>query len=246
MSGIIALSEAQQALKDRFGGDVIICLQPEHKDSKAIAALPEDKRQGLWCTDLFGDSPRPAMRADRKFFDVMFLTRLTYPQPAIQEEPGKVGEHFVGPTYAAIVVKDGVVYCLVVDVDRPIVGLKCLELPRKSLSNAAVTIGGSSVGDGGFANTARINGRIEDRYEQVDPNAMDAVATALRRLTPEQREAIELRFFAGLSAREAAEAMGRQEGTIRGLQFRAIAALRRELGVKSDADELGRVSGTTR
>ena len=41
------------------------------------------------------------------------------------------------------------------------------------------------------------------------------VAHALRRLTPEQREAIELRFFAGLSAREAAEAMGRQEGTVR-------------------------------
>jgi len=75
---------------------------------------------------------------------------------------------------------------------------------------------------------------------------MDAVATALRRLTPEQREAIELRFFAGLSAREAAEAMGRQEGTIRGLQFRAIAALRRELGVEPEAHELGRVSGTTR
>lgn len=75
---------------------------------------------------------------------------------------------------------------------------------------------------------------------------MDAVATALRRLTPEQREAIELRFFAGLSAREAAEAMGRQEGTIRGLQFRGLAALRRELGVASDSDELGRVSGTTR
>ena len=36
--------------------------------------------------------------------------------------------------------------------------------------------------------------------------------------------------FAGLSAREAAEVMGKQEGTVRGLQFRAIAALRRELG----------------
>jgi len=72
---------------------------------------------------------------------------------------------------------------------------------------------------------------------------LDSVARALTRLTPEQREAIELRFFAGLSAREAAEAMGRQEGTIRGLQFRAIAALRRELGVVDDADELGRVSG---
>ena len=75
---------------------------------------------------------------------------------------------------------------------------------------------------------------------------MDSVAFALRRLTPEQREAIQLRFFAGLSAREAALAMGRQEGTVRGLQFRAIAALRRELGIAPDIDELGRVSGTTR
>jgi RNA polymerase sigma-70 factor, ECF subfamily len=75
---------------------------------------------------------------------------------------------------------------------------------------------------------------------------MDSVAVALRRLTPEQREAIELRFFAGLSAREAAVAMGRQEGTVRGLQFRAIAAIRRELGIEAGSDELERVSGTTR
>ena len=75
---------------------------------------------------------------------------------------------------------------------------------------------------------------------------LDSVAHALRRLTPEQREAIQLRFFAGLSAKEAAVAMGRQEGTVRGLQFRAIAALRRELGIEPEIDELGRVSGTTR
>jgi len=75
---------------------------------------------------------------------------------------------------------------------------------------------------------------------------MDSIAHALRRLTPEQREAVELRFFAGLSAKEAAAAMDRQEGTVRGLQFRAIAALRRELGIAPDIDELGRVSGTTR
>jgi len=63
---------------------------------------------------------------------------------------------------------------------------------------------------------------------------LDAVARALAGLTDEQREAIELRFFAGLSAREAAEAMGKQEGTVRGLQFRAIAALRRSLGMDLD------------
>ena len=60
---------------------------------------------------------------------------------------------------------------------------------------------------------------------------LDRVALALRDLTDDQREVIELRFFAGLSVFEAAEAMGRQEGTIRGLQFRAIAALRRSLGI---------------
>ncbi len=76
---------------------------------------------------------------------------------------------------------------------------------------------------------------------------MDSIATALRRLTPEQREAIELRFFAGLSAREAAVAMDRQEGTVRGLQFRAIAALRRELGIEPGTDEVpARVSGDGR
>src|SRR6187431_1111577 len=63
---------------------------------------------------------------------------------------------------------------------------------------------------------------------------MDEVASALAALTDDQRDAIALRFFAGLSAREAAEVMGKQEGTVRGLQFRAIAALRRRLGIDAD------------
>ena len=61
---------------------------------------------------------------------------------------------------------------------------------------------------------------------------IDAVGAAMATLTDEQREAIVLRFFAGLSAREAAEVMGKQEGTVRGLQFRAVAALRRQLGIE--------------
>lgn len=68
-----------------------------------------------------------------------------------------------------------------------------------------------------------------------------AVAAALASLTDEQREVIALRFFAGLSAREAAEAMGKQEGTVRGLQFRAIAALRRRLGL--DVEEILDIPG---
>lgn len=52
---------------------------------------------------------------------------------------------------------------------------------------------------------------------------------AIRRLTPDQQEAIALRYTAGLSAEEAAQVMGRRAGTIRGLTFRAIESLRRLL-----------------
>ena len=76
--------------------------------------------------------------------------------------------------------------------------------------------------------------------DEAGPEAMatlrddlERVARALADLTDDQREVIELRFFAGLSVYEAAAAMGRQEGTIRGLQFRAIAALRRSLAIES-------------
>ena len=66
---------------------------------------------------------------------------------------------------------------------------------------------------------------------------LDRVARAMTELTDDQREVIELRFFAGLTVLETATAMGRQEGTVRGLQFRAIAALRRALGVGGSAAE---------
>jgi RNA polymerase sigma-70 factor, ECF subfamily len=55
---------------------------------------------------------------------------------------------------------------------------------------------------------------------------------AIRELTPDQQEALALRYAAGLSAEEAAQAMGRRAGTVRGLTFRAIEALRRKLGVE--------------
>jgi len=80
--------------------------------------------------------------------------------------------------------------------------------------------------------------------EEAGPEAMatlrddlDRVARALTALTDDQREVIELRFFAGLTVLEAAVAMGRQEGTIRGLQFRAIASLRRTLGIDLETIE---------
>ena len=94
---------------------------------------------------------------------------------------------------------------------------------------------------------ARQRGRIKHGGERqrvtLDENAvasgaegedLEAISAALDRLEardPRKAEIVMLRFFAGLSVREAAEAMGKQEGTVRGLQFRAIAALRRQLGL---------------
>jgi RNA polymerase sigma-70 factor (ECF subfamily) len=54
--------------------------------------------------------------------------------------------------------------------------------------------------------------------------------SAIACLTPDQQEALALRFAAGLSAEEAAQVMGRRAGTVRGLTFRAIGSLRRKLG----------------
>jgi RNA polymerase sigma-70 factor, ECF subfamily len=59
--------------------------------------------------------------------------------------------------------------------------------------------------------------------------------TAIATLTPDQQEALALRFAAGLSAEEAAEVMGRRAGTVRGLTFRAIASLRRRLQAEDAA-----------
>ena len=58
---------------------------------------------------------------------------------------------------------------------------------------------------------------------------------AMRLLTADQQEALALRFGGGLSAEEAASVMGRRAGTIRGLTFRAIGALRRHLADPGEA-----------
>ena len=106
-----------------------------------------------------------------------------------------------------------------------------------------------------FVRTSHEHADLAQSVDRADANAgpdelavirqeIDAVGTALSTLTDDQRDAIALRFFAGLSAREAAEVMGKQEGTVRGLQFRAIAALRRELGIEEPeiTTEAGRSS----
>jgi RNA polymerase sigma-70 factor (ECF subfamily) len=56
-----------------------------------------------------------------------------------------------------------------------------------------------------------------------------SLATAIKDLNPEQQECIVLRFFRGLSVAETATAMGKNEGAIKALQYRAIRALARLL-----------------
>jgi RNA polymerase sigma-70 factor (ECF subfamily) len=59
----------------------------------------------------------------------------------------------------------------------------------------------------------------------------EAAATrqALLRLTADQREVLVLRFYLNHDSREIAQIMGKGEGTVRGLQLRALRALRRHL-----------------
>jgi len=60
--------------------------------------------------------------------------------------------------------------------------------------------------------------------------------TALQELTPVQQEVIGYRFMAGLSARETGLVIGKREGSVRALQFRALQALRLSLGRAVDTE----------
>jgi RNA polymerase sigma-70 factor (ECF subfamily) len=63
----------------------------------------------------------------------------------------------------------------------------------------------------------------------VDHITNVALLTAVKRLNPEQQECIVLRFLQGFSVAETAQAMGKNEGAIKALQYRAVRALARLL-----------------
>jgi RNA polymerase sigma-70 factor (ECF subfamily) len=63
----------------------------------------------------------------------------------------------------------------------------------------------------------------------VDHITNVALLTAVKQLNPEQQECIVLRFFQGFSVAETAQAMGKNEGAIKALQYRAVRALARLL-----------------
>jgi RNA polymerase sigma-70 factor, ECF subfamily len=63
----------------------------------------------------------------------------------------------------------------------------------------------------------------------VDHVTNVALLSAVKQLNPEQQECIVLRFLQGFSVAETAEAMGKTEGAIKALQYRAVRALARLL-----------------
>jgi len=63
----------------------------------------------------------------------------------------------------------------------------------------------------------------------VDHITNVALLGAVKQLNPEQQECIVLRFLHGFSVAETANAMGKNEGAIKALQYRAVRALHRLL-----------------
>ncbi len=57
----------------------------------------------------------------------------------------------------------------------------------------------------------------------------ELLATAIKRLTPDQQQVITLKFMDGFDTATIAKMMDKREGTIRALQLRALQSLRREL-----------------
>jgi RNA polymerase sigma-70 factor (ECF subfamily) len=69
----------------------------------------------------------------------------------------------------------------------------------------------------------------------------ETVRAAVRDLPSDQRQAVLLRFAGELRNREIAEILGRTEGAVKLLTFRALTTLRRRLGAPLPADREGRL-----
>lgn len=84
---------------------------------------------------------------------------------------------------------------------------------------------------------------VEERPE-ADPERLTAsgrlredIARAVQRLSPAERETFVLRQFNQLSIRETAAVMGRAEGTVKNLLFRALRKLQKELAMYREVEE---------
>jgi RNA polymerase sigma-70 factor, ECF subfamily len=89
--------------------------------------------------------------------------------------------------------------------------------------------------------------QVEVAVEADDPlriltarESWDEVVAALDQLTEDQRTVVLYRCVLGYSAEEVGEMLGRQAGTIRAVQFRALGSLARLLGIEQHRAPSGR------
>ncbi len=78
--------------------------------------------------------------------------------------------------------------------------------------------------------------RAPEEFESIDTDAIENRArlfALVRRLPPEQRRVVLMRFVEQRSLREIATAMQKTEGAVKQLQFRAVQTLRTKM-VKAD------------
>jgi len=70
----------------------------------------------------------------------------------------------------------------------------------------------------------------EDPVAVTEKNIeMEKVSEAMQKLTPEQREVVQLRFFGGLSSKEVGAILRKSDGAVREMQRAAVEKLRRLL-----------------
>ena len=81
-----------------------------------------------------------------------------------------------------------------------------------------------------------VDDRAGDLFElALQSLTLESVVVALRSITEDQRVAIELAFFEGLTAREIAERVGSPVGTVKSRLRLGLEKLRVELGVREQA-----------
>lgn len=97
-----------------------------------------------------------------------------------------------------------------------------LELTTEDISAVSGAAVGSDGSRGGLVEASPEGQVLEQMQNQV---LLDAV----RKLNAEQQECIALRFLSGLSLAETAAVMGKNEGAIKALQYRAVRSLGRLL-----------------
>lgn len=74
----------------------------------------------------------------------------------------------------------------------------------------------------------KLVGRLKGSASMATPRPSDPMDDAINRLGPDQRAVIVLRYYAGLSPEEIAEALGRNPSTVRSWIRRALTNLRKD------------------